>query len=120
MQAAIAACHALAPCWEDTDWAAVVSWYDVLVPLTGSPVAALNRAVAVAERDGPAAGLAAVEAVGGLADYPLWHAARGELLDRVDRAAEAAQAYDAALALPQNAAQRRQVQRRRDALASPR
>ncbi|WP_181782066.1 RNA polymerase sigma factor, partial [Pseudonocardia pini] len=55
VQAAIAACHALAPTWADTDWAAVVSWYDVLLAVAGTPVVALNRAAAVAERDGPAA-----------------------------------------------------------------
>ena len=61
VQAAIAACHCLARTWQDTDWAAVVSWYDVLTALDPSPIVQLNRAVAVAERDGPAAGLAAVE-----------------------------------------------------------
>jgi RNA polymerase sigma factor (sigma-70 family) len=100
VQAAIAACHALAPTYAATDWAAVVSWYDVLTTIDPSPVAALNRAVAIAERDGPDAGLAAVDAVDGLADYPWWHASRAELLARLDRPAEAATAYRRALALP--------------------
>ena len=116
VQAAIAACHALAPTWADTDWAAVVSWYDVLLTVADTPVARLNRAVAVGELSGPAAGLAEVEAVADLAGYPLWHAARAELLGRLDRLAEADIAYAAALALPLTDAQRRHVAERRAAL----
>ena len=117
VQAAIAACHALAPTWADTDWAAVVSWYDVLLTVTDTPVARLNRAVAVGERDGPAAGLAAVDAVDDLSGYPLWHAARAELLARLDRVAEADSAYAAALAIPQDDAQLTHLRRRRGRLA---
>jgi RNA polymerase sigma-70 factor (ECF subfamily) len=114
VQAAIAACHALAPTWADTDWDAVVSWYDVLLQVEDTPVVRLNRAAALAERDGPAAGLAAVEAVAGLEHYPLRHAARAELLDRLGDHPAAREAYDAALALPQDPAQAAQLRRRRD------
>jgi RNA polymerase sigma-70 factor (ECF subfamily) len=117
VQAAIAACHALAPTWADTDWAAVVSWYDVLLTVADTPVARLNRAVAVGELSGPAAGLAEVEAVSDLAGYPLWHAARAELLGRLDRLAEADIAYAAALAIPQDDAQLTHLRRRRARLA---
>ena len=66
VQAAIAACHALAPPYDETDWDAIVSWYDVLLTLDPGPVVRLNRAAAVAERDGAAAGLALVDAIDGL------------------------------------------------------
>jgi RNA polymerase sigma factor (sigma-70 family) len=99
VQAAIAACHALAPSYAETDWDAVVSWYDVLLTVLDTPVVRLNRAVAVAERDGPAAGLALVDEIRGLAGYPWWHATRAELLVRLDRAGEARAAYRQALAL---------------------
>jgi RNA polymerase sigma-70 factor, ECF subfamily len=117
VQAAIAACHALAPTWADTDWAAVVSWYDVLLTVADTPVARLNRGVAVGERDGPAAGLAAVDAVGELSGYPLWHASRAELLARLNRVDEADTAYRAALAIPQDDAQLTHLRRRRARLA---
>ena len=110
VQAAIAACHALAPSYAETDWAAVVSWYDVLLRLDPGPVVRLNRAAAVAERDGPAAGLAEVEAVTGLDGYALWHATRAVLLRRLDRHAEADAADRRAAALPLNDAQRRLLQ----------
>jgi RNA polymerase sigma-70 factor (ECF subfamily) len=113
VQAAIAACHALAPTWGDTDWSAVVSWYDVLLTVADTPVARLNRAVAVGERDGPAAGLAAVDAVDELGGYPLWHAARAELLARLDRVDDADTAYAAAQAIPQDDAQLTHLRRRR-------
>jgi RNA polymerase sigma-70 factor (ECF subfamily) len=109
VQAAIAACHALAPDAAATDWEAIVSWYDVLLTVHDTPVARLNRAAALGERDGPGAGLAAVEAVGGLDGYPLWHAARGELLRRLGRPGAAAGAYRSALALGPNQAQRRHL-----------
>ena len=83
----------------------MLSWYDVLLTVADTPVARLNRAVAVGELRGPAAGLAAVDAVDELAGYPLWHAARAELLARLDRVAEARGAYAAALAIPQDDAQ---------------
>ena len=106
VQAAIAACHALAPSYDETDWDAIVSWYDVLLTLDPGPVVRLNRAAAVAERDGAAAGLALVDGIAGLDGYALWHATRGVLLRRLDREAEAADADARASALPLNDAQR--------------
>jgi RNA polymerase sigma factor (sigma-70 family) len=112
VQAAIGTCPALAPSYAATDWDAIVSWYDVLLTVHDTPVTRLNRAAAVGERDGPAAGLAEVDRVEGLAGYPLWHAARGELLHRLGRAGPAVAAYRAALALGPNQAQRRQLEAR--------
>lgn len=109
VQAAIAACHALAPSLAETDWGAVVSWYDVLLAVDPGPVVALNRAVALGERDGAAVGLAAVEAVVGLEGYAYWHAARAALLRRVGREEEAVLAERRAAALPLNEATRRLV-----------
>jgi len=116
-QAAIAACHALAPTWADTDWNAVVSWYDLLLTVQDTPVVRLNRAVAVAERDGPDEGLALVDAIGGLGAYPWWHATRAELLRRLGRPGEAGDAYDRALALPLSEPQADHLRRRRAELA---
>ncbi|GAA4687845.1 RNA polymerase sigma factor [Nocardioides nanhaiensis] len=100
VQAAVAACHALAPTFEQTDWAAIVSWYDVLLRLDPSPVVALNRAVAVAHADDASTGLALVDAIEGLQDYPYWHAARAVLLRRLGRDDEAAEADAVAARLP--------------------
>ncbi|MEV6895933.1 sigma-70 family RNA polymerase sigma factor [Amycolatopsis sp. NPDC051372] len=83
VEAAIAACHALAPTYESTNWDAVISWYDVLFTVRPSPVVSLNRAAAIAERDGAAVALPLVDALDGLADYPWWHATRAELLRRL-------------------------------------
>jgi RNA polymerase sigma factor (sigma-70 family) len=116
VQAAVAACHALAPTTADTDWAAVLSWYDVLLTVHDTPVVRLNRAVAVGERDGPATALAELDALPELRGYALWHATRAELLARLDRVAEARAAFDAALALPLNEVQRTHVSERRAAL----
>jgi RNA polymerase sigma-70 factor (ECF subfamily) len=102
VQAAIAACHAVAPTWESTDWRAIVSWYDVLLTVQDTPVVRLNRGVAVAERDGPEAGLAVLDGLTGLTGldgYPWFHASRAVLLDRAGRRAEAADARRRALAL---------------------
>ncbi|WP_409331816.1 RNA polymerase sigma factor [Trujillonella humicola] len=113
VQAAIQAVHADAPSVEDTDWGQVVVLYDHLLALAPSPVVALNRAVAVAEVDGPAAGLAALEGV----DLPRSHllpAVRADLLRRLGRPAEAAVAYDAALALAGNEREAAFLRRRRD------
>ena len=92
VQAAIASCHALAPTYAETDWDAVLSWYDVLLTLDDGPVVRLNRAAAVAERDGAAAGLALVDEIEGLDEYSLWHASRAVLLRRLGRETEAAEA----------------------------
>jgi len=111
VQAAIAACHALAPSWAETDWAAIESWYEVLLRVDSGPVVRLNHAVAVAEARGPGNGLALVDAIEGLEDYPLWHATRAALLRRLDRPAEAASADERARALPLNAVQRDLLER---------
>ncbi|WP_281051113.1 RNA polymerase sigma factor [Thauera sp. GDN1] len=115
LQAAIAAVHAEAPSAAATDWAQIVALYDLLLGLAPSPVVALNRAVAVAMRDGPAAGLAVVEAIlarGDLADYHLAHAARADLCRRLGRTEEARAAYRRALELVRQAPERRFLERR--------
>jgi len=111
-QAAIAACHALAPRWNDTNWAALLSWYDVLLTISDTPVVRLSRAVAVAETRGPAEGLAALEQVGDLPGYAALPAARGELLHRLGRSDEALAAWRQALRLPSNQAEHRRLRRR--------
>jgi RNA polymerase sigma-70 factor (ECF subfamily) len=115
LQAAIAGVHARAASAEATDWAEIVALYDVLVQADPSPVVELNRAVAVAMRDGPAAGLALIDAIlarGDLADYHLAHAARADLCRRLGRTAEARAAYQKALALAQQEPERRFLARR--------
>jgi RNA polymerase sigma-70 factor (ECF subfamily) len=110
VQAAIAAVHAAAPAAGDTDWRQVVALYDALLAMTPSPVVELNRAVAVAMRDGPAAGLALIDAVlgrGELGDYHLAHAARADLLRRLGRRDDARTAYERALALARQEPERR-------------
>jgi RNA polymerase sigma-70 factor (ECF subfamily) len=110
VQAAIAAVHAEAPSFEDTDWSEIVALYDVLRRLwPGSTVVDLNRAVAIGLRDGPQAGLDALEpllAEPSLATYGYLSAARADFLRRLDRPAEAAEAYREALALTDNEAER--------------
>jgi RNA polymerase sigma-70 factor (ECF subfamily) len=106
-QAAIVACHATAPSYAETDWAQIVALYDRLLEAQPSPVIALNRAVALAELDGPAAALSAVEPLADrLANYHLFHATRAELLRRMDRPDEARRANERALALTDNPAER--------------
>ena len=115
LQAAIAAVHANANRAEATDWDEIVGLYDVLVRTDPSPVAELNRAVAVAMRDGPAAGLALVDAVlarGELTEYHLAHATHADLCRRLGRNAEARASYQRALALVREASQRRFLERR--------
>ncbi len=97
LQAAIAACHASAPAYPDTDWADVLALYDALLRVEDTPVVRLNRAVAVGELRGAAAGLAEVDAVTGLKRWHLWHACRAQLLARLGRLDEADAAYRAAL-----------------------
>jgi RNA polymerase sigma-70 factor (ECF subfamily) len=119
LQAAIAAVHARATDAAATDWAAIVRWYELLAQLAPSPVVELNRAVAVAMRDGPAAGLALIDAIlerGELADYHLAHAARADLCRRLGRIAEARAAYQRALGLVQLEPERRFLERRLHAL----
>jgi RNA polymerase sigma-70 factor (ECF subfamily) len=115
LQAAIAAVHAEAPSAGATDWAQIVGLYDVLARVTPSPVVELNRAAAVAMRDGPAAGLALIDAIltrGDLADYHPAHSARAELCRRLGRTAEARASYERALRLTRQETQRRFLERR--------
>ncbi len=119
VQAAINAVHSDAATAAGTDWGQVVALYDHLLALQPSPVVALNRAVAVAERDGPAAGLALVEELD-LGPYAPFHVARAELLARSGRAAEAVVAFDAALGLTTNAVEREHLGRRRAEVRSGR
>jgi RNA polymerase sigma-70 factor, ECF subfamily len=115
LQAAISAVHAEAPSAAVTDWAQIVGLYDVLLRADPSPVIELNRAVAVAMRDGPAAGLALVDAIlsrGALADYHLAHSARAELCRRLGRTADARASYARALDLARQEPQRRFLERR--------
>mgnify|MGYP001263496464 CR=1 FL=1 len=115
LQAAIAAVHAEASDAAETDWEQIVGLYDVLQRISPSPVVELNRAVAIAMRDGPAAGLARVEAIlarGELEHYHLAHAARADLYRRLGRGNEARAAYEQALALTRQDAERRFLERR--------
>jgi len=102
VQAAIAACHVLAPSYATVPWSAIVSWYDVLLTVSDTPVVRLNRAVAVAELCGPAAGLAEVDAIPDLQHYAWWQATRSLLLARLGRHEEAERAREVALALDAN------------------
>jgi RNA polymerase sigma-70 factor (ECF subfamily) len=122
LQAAIAMVHAESPTAAATDWAQIVGLYDALQALEPSPVVALNRAVAVAMRDGPETGLALVDALlagGDLAGYRLAHAARADLCRRLGRTAEARASYEQALALTRQAAERRFLERRLAEIGKP-
>ena len=122
VQAQIAACHARAAQPEDTDWAAIARLYAELAALAPSPVVELNRAVAVGMADGPAAGLAIADGLavsGQLAGYHLLPAVRADLLRRLDRPAEAAQAYRAAIDQAGTEPERHYLQRRLAELTSP-
>jgi RNA polymerase sigma-70 factor (ECF subfamily) len=115
IQAAIAAVHAEAPTAAATDWDEIVGLYDALLQADPSPVIELNRAVAVAMRDGPAAGLTLVDAIlerGDLSDYRLTHATRAELCRRLGKHAEARVAYGRAIALTRQEPERRFLERR--------
>ena len=115
LQAAIAAVHAQAPSAEATDWEQIVGLYDALLHADPSPVIALNRAVALAMRDGPAAGLAQIDAIlerGDLADYHWAHSARADLCRRLGDRIEARKSYARALELARQASERRFLQRR--------
>lgn len=116
VQAAIAAVHAEASSTAATDWAQIVALYDLLIRAEPSPIVELNRAVAVAMRDGPAAGLRLVDAIlgrGELADYHLIHAARADLCRRLGQNEEARAAYERALALTKQEPERRFLEKRR-------
>jgi RNA polymerase sigma-70 factor (ECF subfamily) len=115
LQAAISAAHAGAPSAEATDWGRIVGFYEVLARVQPSPVVELNRAVAVAMRDGPEAGLTLIDAIfarGELAEYHLAHSAQADLLRRLGRANEAAASYRTALALARQEPERRFIEGR--------
>jgi len=115
LQAAIAAVHDEAPTAQDTDWVQIQGLYEVLLRVSPSPVVALNRAVAMAQVAGPAAGLAAVDALAGdpaLSGYRFYHSARADFLRRLGRWGEAADAYGRALELATNAPERTFLERR--------
>jgi RNA polymerase sigma-70 factor (ECF subfamily) len=114
LQAAIAAVHAEAPTPAQTDWAQIVGLYDLLAHASPSPVVELNRAVAVAMRDGPAAGIPPIDALlaGELADYHLAHAARADLYRRLGNPGQARVSYEKALSLAGQEPERRFLQRR--------
>jgi RNA polymerase sigma-70 factor (ECF subfamily) len=115
LQAAIAAVHAGAPTAAETDWAEIVGLYDVLLRADPSPVVELNRAAAVAMRDGPEAGLVLIDSIlgrGELGDYALAHSARAELCRRLGRMDQAVESYRRALGLSRQGPQRRFLERR--------
>jgi RNA polymerase sigma-70 factor (ECF subfamily) len=120
IQAAIAAVHADAGTANRTDWSQIVALYDLLVAMNANPVVALNRAIALAELYGPAAGLEALQSLdaGVLADYQPYYAARADLLARAGQPDAAAAAYDRAIQLSANATERRFLEARRAALAT--
>jgi len=120
LQAAIASVHARAARSSATDWAQIVLLYDALLQVVPTPVVELNRAVAVAMRDGPAVGLALIEAIlsrGHLRNYHLLHAARADLCRRLGRTAEARASYEHALSLAEQGSERRFLERRLKELA---
>lgn len=120
LQAAIASVHAAAETAAATNWSQIVGWYDLLLELEPTPVVELNRAVAIAMRDGPAAGLELVDELlerGDLADYHLAHAARADLCRRLGRSAEARAAYERALTLTQLEPERRFLKGRLEELS---
>jgi RNA polymerase sigma-70 factor (ECF subfamily) len=121
IQALIASCHATAPTYDATPWGRIVSLYDLLLRAGGGPIVALNRAVAIAERDGAAVGLRVVDeldAEGALEDYHYFHSARAELLARVDRIPEATDAYRRAIGLCTNASERAWLANRVETLSA--
>jgi RNA polymerase sigma-70 factor (ECF subfamily) len=118
LEAALQSAHVARRLGRGVDWSAIVALYDALYALTLSPVAAINRAVALAEAQGAAAGLAALEAVAAdarLATYQPYWAARAELLARLGERAAAHEAYDQAIGLEADPAVRRFLQRRKAA-----
>jgi RNA polymerase sigma-70 factor (ECF subfamily) len=118
VESAIAAVHATAPRTVDTDWAKIVSLYDTLMKIRPSPVVALNRAIAVAERDGPERGLDAIRAIADcdrLSAYPFYSAALGELELRCGRHETACEHFKAALALARNPMERSFLEQRANA-----
>jgi len=120
LEAAIAWIHTTAPCAEETDWAAIVSLYDKLMAIRPSPVVALNRAIAIAQREGPERGLEEIQAIadsGLLARYPFYYAALGELELRRGKRAIAREHFERAVALGRNPMERQFLKRRVDGCA---
>ena len=115
IQAAINAVHSAAPSAELTDWRQILALYDQLLAFGSNPIVTLNRAVALAEVEGPAAALAVLDTLD-LSRYYLYHAIRADLLRRVGRNAEAVSAYDEAIARTENEAEREFMRGRREAL----
>jgi RNA polymerase sigma-70 factor (ECF subfamily) len=115
LQAAINAVHSDAATAAQTDWAQILALYDQLITVSPTPVVALNRCVAVAEVQGPAAALELADQLS-LDGYYLFHATRADLMRRLGRPADAAAAYDAAIARTANGAERAFLKRRRDSL----
>jgi RNA polymerase sigma-70 factor, ECF subfamily len=115
LQAVIAAVHAVAPSFETTDWIEIVAAYDRLLKIAPSPIVELNRAVAIAMRDGPEAGLTLIDGIlarGDLADYPLVYSARAELCRQLGRTSDTRAAYLQALELTEPGPRRRLIERR--------
>jgi RNA polymerase sigma-70 factor (ECF subfamily) len=115
LQAAIAALHAHAATFEQTDWAEIAALYQRLANISPSPVIALNHAAAIAMAEGPERGLTLIDqlgATGDLGEYHLFHAARADLLRRLNRQAEAAEAYTRALDLAHNPVEQQYLRRR--------
>jgi RNA polymerase sigma-70 factor (ECF subfamily) len=113
--AAINAVHTDSPSASDTNWSQIVALYDQLIRIDPSPIVALNRAVAVAELDGPEVALSLVDRLP-LTGYHAWHAARADFLRRLGRTVEAKEAYDAAIGATQNSAERAYLSRKRGEL----
>ena len=107
LQAHLSACHSTAPSWAQTDWSKIVVLYDLMAGMAGNPVVMLNRAVAIGERDGPAAMLAELDAIAGLERSHLWQAARADALARLGRRAEAKAALETAVGLAPTDPERR-------------
>jgi RNA polymerase sigma-70 factor (ECF subfamily) len=118
IQAHLAAAHSTAPSWQETDWDWIVALYDLLGSITANPVVALNRAIAVTERDGPEAGLAALKTIVGLEYSHLWHAALADDLRRLGHTSEAAGELHTAVTLAPSDAEQRLLQERLRAVRS--
>ncbi|MEO8714552.1 MAG: sigma-70 family RNA polymerase sigma factor [Acetobacteraceae bacterium] len=112
LQAHLAACHATAPTWADTDWDRIIALYDLLLALAPNPAVALNRAIAVSERDGPTAALAALEDIDAMSHSHLWHAARADALHQLGQDEQARHALTAAIEHAPTQPERRLLARR--------
>jgi RNA polymerase sigma-70 factor (ECF subfamily) len=111
--------HAYAPSVRETDWSQIVTLYDRLLRVDASPIVRLNRAIAIAELDGPAVALAEVDRLdGSLARYHAYHATRADFLRRLGRSEESKAAYERAIDLAGNPAEQAYLARRRESLAS--